>query len=65
MTFSDLVTIAPLVGAVAVTAVVLVADLAWPGRRGPVLVTSLGGLAVVGLLTLVTGGTPATAFGGT
>ena len=65
MTFSDLVTIAPLVGAVAVTALVLFVDLAWPGRRGPVLVSSLAGLAIVGLLTLVTGGTPATAFGGT
>jgi NADH-quinone oxidoreductase subunit N len=64
MTFSDLVTIAPLAAAVLVTAVVLGVDLAWPGRRGPVLATSLGGLLIVGLLTLVTGGTPATAFGG-
>ena len=64
MTFADLVTIAPLAAAILVTAAVLLADLAWPGRRGPVLATSLGGLALVALLTLVTGGTAATAFGG-
>jgi NADH-quinone oxidoreductase subunit N len=64
MTFQDIVTIAPLVGAVLVTVATLLVDLAWPGRREPVLAVSLGGLAIVALLTLVTGGTPATAFGG-
>jgi NADH-quinone oxidoreductase subunit N len=65
MTFADLVTIAPLVGAIAITVAVLVMDLARPGQRGPVLVVSLVGLALLALLTVVTGGTPATAFGGT
>ena len=64
MTFQDLVTIAPLAAAILVAAGVLFVDLARPGRNGPVLVVSLGGLAIVGTLTLVTGGTPATAFGG-
>ena len=64
MTFQDLVTIAPFAAAVLVAAAVIVVDVAWPGRRGPVLVVSLVGLAIVGVLTLVTGATPATAFGG-
>ena len=64
MTFQDLVTIAPLAGAILVAAAVLFVDLARPGRRGPVLAVSLGGLAIVGALTIVTGSTPATAFGG-
>ena len=64
MTFQDLVTIAPFVVAILVAAGVIVADIAAPGRRGPVLVVALGGLAVVGALTVVTGSTPASAFGG-
>lgn len=64
MTFQDLVTIAPLVGAVLVAAAVLVVDVVRPGRRGPVLAVSLAGLAIVGVLTIVTGGTAAAAFGG-
>ncbi len=64
MTFQDLVTVAPFVVAILVAAGVIVADIAAPGRRGPVLVVALGGLAVVGTLTVVTGSTPASAFGG-
>jgi len=64
MTFQDLVTIAPFAAAVLVAAAVIVVDVAWPGRREPVLAVSLVGLAIVGLLVLVTGTTPATAFGG-
>ena len=64
MTFQDLVTIAPFVAAILVAAGVIVADVAVPGRRGPVLVVALGGLAIIGLLTVVTGSTAATAFGG-
>jgi NADH-quinone oxidoreductase subunit N len=64
MTYQDLVTIAPLAAAILVAAAVLFADLAWPGRNGPVLVTSLAGLALVGTLTVITGATAATAFGG-
>ncbi len=65
MTFQDLVTIAPLAGAIVLAAAVLVVDLAWPGRRGPVIAVSLIGLAILGVLTIATGGTSATAFGGT
>jgi NADH-quinone oxidoreductase subunit N len=65
MTFGDLVTIAPLAAAILLAAGVLFVDLARPGRNGPVLAVGLVGLAVVGGLTIVTGGTAATAFGGT
>ncbi len=64
MTFQDLVTIAPFVAGVLVAAGVIAADIVAPGRRGPVLVVALGGLAVVGALTIVTGSTTTTAFGG-
>ncbi len=64
MSFQDLVTIAPFVVAILVAAGCVVVDVIVPGRRGPLLVVALGGLAVIGLLTLVTGSTPATAFGG-
>ena len=64
MTFPDIVTIAPFVAAVLVAAGIIVADIAAPGRRGPVLVVALGGLAIVGVLTVITGTTQATAFGG-
>jgi NADH-quinone oxidoreductase subunit N len=64
MTFADLATIAPLVGALAITIAVLLVDLARPGRRGPVLAISLVGLALLALLTITTGNAPGTAFGG-
>ena len=64
MSFQDLVTIGPFVAAILVAAGCVVVDVIVPGRRGPLLVVALGGLAVVGLLTLITGSTPATAFGG-
>ncbi len=64
MSFQDVVTIAPFVAAILVAAGCIVVDIAAPGRRGPLLVVALGGLAVVGLLTIITGSTPATAFGG-
>ena len=64
MSFQDLVTIGPFVAAILVAAGCIVVDVIVPGRRGPLLVVALGGLAVVGLLTLITGSTPATAFGG-
>ncbi len=64
MNFGDLVTIAPFAAAILVAAGIIVADIVAPGKRGPVLVVALVGLAVVGLLTIVTGSTPATAFGG-
>ncbi|MBI3745409.1 MAG: NADH-quinone oxidoreductase subunit N [Chloroflexi bacterium] len=64
MTFGDLVTIAPFAAAVLVAAGIIVTDIVAPGKRGPVLVVALVGLAIVGVLTIVTGSTPATAFGG-
>ena len=67
MTTDDLVTIAPFLAGVGVAIAILIADLVAPGRRGPVLVVSLVGLAVVGILTLTTGNlaaaAPRTAFG--
>jgi NADH-quinone oxidoreductase subunit N len=49
---------------VVVAIAVIVADLIWPGRIEPVVAVSLGGLAIVAGLTLVTGTTAASAFGG-
>ncbi len=64
MTFQDLVTILPFAAAILLAIGVIVADIVAPGRREPVLVVALGGLALVALLTVVTGTTDATAFGG-
>jgi NADH-quinone oxidoreductase subunit N len=64
MTWSDLVTIAPFALGVALAMAVLVVDLAWPGRRYAIVAVSLIGLGLVATLTVLTGQTPATAFGG-
>jgi NADH-quinone oxidoreductase subunit N len=70
VTANDLVVIGPFVAAVVVALAVLVVDLVVPGRRTPVLVVSLGGLAIVAALTLTTGAALTTggmrveAFGG-
>ncbi len=64
MTLADLSIAGPFVLAVLVAVAVLVADIALPGRRGAVLAVSLVGLAFVAVLTLATGTTAATAFGG-
>jgi NADH-quinone oxidoreductase subunit N len=64
LTAQDLVTIAPLVLAVLTAGAVLVVDLVRPGRSGPAVATALIGLGLTALVTLVVGGTPATAFGG-
>ncbi|HUG28947.1 MAG TPA: NADH-quinone oxidoreductase subunit N [Candidatus Limnocylindria bacterium] len=55
MELNDLLALGPIVAAVVVTLAVLVVDLVAPGRRGPVLAVSLGGLAIVAALTLTTG----------
>jgi NADH-quinone oxidoreductase subunit N len=55
VTTNDLVVIGPFIAAVMVAIAVLVVDLVAPGRRGPALAVSLGGLAIVALLTLTTG----------
>src|SRR5689334_18606489 len=71
MTSSDLITIAPFAGGVLVAIAIRIADLVAPGRRSLALIVSLGGLAIVALLTLTTGATATaadgariTAFGG-
>ena len=64
MSWGDLVTIAPFAAAVLVALGVLLIDIAAPHRRGPVLVVSLGGLAVVAAVTVTTGATAADAFDG-
>jgi NADH-quinone oxidoreductase subunit N len=60
----DVTAILPLIAAVLVAAAVLVVDIIRPGRRDPVLATSLGGLAIVGLLVLFLARQPGTAFDG-
>jgi NADH-quinone oxidoreductase subunit N len=64
MTFQDLVTIAPFAVAVLLAIAVVAVDIVLPGRREPVIAVTLVGLALVGVLTVVTGSTPASAFGG-
>jgi NADH-quinone oxidoreductase subunit N len=69
---NDIFVSSPFIAAVAVALAVLVVDLIAPGRRGPALVVSLGGLAIVAALTVTTGFAVAggdgtarvTAFGG-
>jgi NADH-quinone oxidoreductase subunit N len=64
VTSADVMTVAPFGLAVLVAVLVLVADIIWPKRRTPILVISLVGLAIVAAVTLATGATTATAFGG-
>ena len=64
MTWSDFATVAPFAAAVAVAALVIVADIVWPGNRHLALGVALAGLVGVGALTLWTGQSPGTAFGG-
>ncbi|MEO5705111.1 MAG: NADH-quinone oxidoreductase subunit N [Candidatus Limnocylindrales bacterium] len=60
---NDVIALGPFIAAVLVAIAVLVVDIAVPGRRGPVLVVSLGGLAIVAALTLTTGQPVANAIG--
>jgi NADH-quinone oxidoreductase subunit N len=64
MNFADLVTIAPLVAAVFTAVAVLVVDLVRPGGTAWAVGTALVGLALTAGLTIVTGQTPSSAFGG-
>jgi NADH-quinone oxidoreductase subunit N len=52
---NDVIAIGPFIAAVGVALAVLVVDLVAPGRKGPALVVSLGGLAIVAALTIATG----------
>ncbi len=64
MTFSDAVTIAPLIAAILLAAAILFVDFIAPGRKGPALAATFIGLALVAALTAVTGQTESTAFHG-
>ncbi len=64
MTWSDLTVIAPFAVVVGLAAVVILIDIAWPGRRAPVLAVALVGLAGVAALTWYVGQTPGAAFPG-
>jgi NADH-quinone oxidoreductase subunit N len=61
---TDVTLIAPLIAAVLVAAAVLVVDIVRPGWRAGLLATSLGGLAIVGVLVVVVARQPGTAFDG-
>ena len=64
MAWADLVTIAPLIGAILVAGAIILADIIRPGDRTSALIVSFVGLAIVAALTLQTSGTTANAFGG-
>ncbi len=64
MTWSDLTVCAPFAAVVGLAALIILIDIAWPGRRAPVLAVSLLGLAAIAVLTWVVGQTPGTAFPG-
>src|ERR1035437_2918414 len=64
MSWADLGTIAPVVAAVLVAAAILIVDMILPGHRNAILVTALGGLAVVAVVLLAQAGHSAEAFGG-
>jgi NADH-quinone oxidoreductase subunit N len=64
MHWSDLATTAPVVIAILVAGAILIVDLAMPGRRRPILLTSLGGLMIVALAVLIQAGGRGSAFGG-
>src|ERR1700704_5719144 len=64
MLWGDLVTVAPLVGAILLAGAIIVVDLIRPGARRAVITVSLVGLALIAGLTIQTGQTSAHAFGG-
>jgi NADH-quinone oxidoreductase subunit N len=64
VSWSDIVTVGPLVFATLLAILILVVDLVRPGRNGPVLVVGLGGLVALAALIAWTGTTAAEAFGG-
>ena len=64
MSWSDLVTIGPLVFATLVAVAILLVDIVRPGRTGPVVLVGLVGLVALAGLIALTGTTTAEAFGG-
>ena len=55
MTLSDIVVLAPFIATILLSAAILIVDFAFPGRRGPALLTTFAGLAVVAALVVITG----------
>lgn len=70
MTLADATTLAPFIAAVLLAAAIIAVDFIAPGRRGPALLVTFVGLAVVAVLVVATGRAvtdgqaPALAFGG-
>ncbi len=64
MSLADLQPLLPVIAVVLGASVVLVVDLLWPGRSAPALAAAFVGLGIAGALVVVTGATPADAFGG-
>ena len=64
MNWADLQTVAPIVAAILLAGAILVVDFILPGRERPAIAVSLVGLAIVAVVTLVTGQTTAEAFDG-
>ena len=56
--------IVPLIAAIVTAGVILVVDLAWPGRSPLAIAAALVGLAITAILTIVVGATESVAFGG-
>jgi len=52
--FSSIVTSAPFIATILVAAAILVVDFTFPGRKGPALIASFVGLALVAVLVVVT-----------
>ncbi|MEX1169975.1 MAG: NADH-quinone oxidoreductase subunit N [Chloroflexota bacterium] len=64
MNWQDFLTISPLVAGILTASAILIVDLIAPGRSAVAVATSLIGLGITAVLTLVVGINPASAFGG-
>jgi NADH-quinone oxidoreductase subunit N len=64
VTWNDAVTLAPFIAAILLATAILFVDFIAPGRKVPALFVSFAGLALVAVLTYVTGQTESEAFGG-
>ena len=60
--FNSIVTIAPFIATILLAAAILVTDFVFPGRKGPSLLVTFLGLALVAVLVVVTGQTGSEAF---
>jgi NADH-quinone oxidoreductase subunit N len=61
---TDVATIAPFAAAILVAVAILVADFAFPGRKGPALAVAFAGLALTAAMVGIAGTTPSSAFDG-